>query len=167
MQNLRTDRLYLIPCSLGMAKSLVNYGAVTDYQKAENWPSQDIEDFLPYYIELLESDPLLLGWGVWLMVHEGQRKIIGDLGFKGKPDTNGIVEIGYGIAPEYKRKGYTFEAVESLVGWAFGQNTVNKIIAECAEDNIPSIRLLEKLGMQKISSTNGMLQWELRRVFGE
>jgi len=95
------------------------------------------------------------------MVHDFEQKIIGDLGFKGRPDTNGTVEIGYGIVPEYRRQGYTFEAAKTLVSWAFGQNTVYKIIAECTEDNTPSIRILEKLRMRPISSSNGMLKWEL------
>jgi len=167
MQHLRTERLYLIPCSLDAAESLVSCNAVSEYKRADNWPSEDIKGFLPHYIKLLECDPLLLGWGVWLMVHDLQQKIIGDLGFKGRPDTNGVVDIGYSIAPEYRRQEYTFEATKSLVSWAFGQNTVNKIIAECTRDNTPSIRLLKKLGMRPIHSTHGMLKWELGRVSGE
>jgi len=49
---------------------------------------------------------------------------------RGPPDHEGIVEIAYGIVPAYRRQGYTFEAVQALVQWAFGHPAVTRITAQ-------------------------------------
>ena len=42
-----------------------------------------------------------------------------------------------------------FEAVRSLVDWAFDQPKLRCMTAYCPEDNTPSKRMLQKLGMQR------------------
>lgn len=37
---------------------------------------------------------------------------------------------------------------------------VQKIVAECLIDNIPSIRVLEKLNFTRTGVENGMINWE-------
>jgi [ribosomal protein S5]-alanine N-acetyltransferase len=39
--------------------------------------------------------------------------------------------------------------------------SVDKIVAECLEDNIPSIKVLKKLNMTKTGKVNDMLYWQL------
>jgi RimJ/RimL family protein N-acetyltransferase len=43
---------------------------------------------------------------------------IGSCGFKGPPDADGMVEIAYGIDPEYRGHGYAKEAAQALVAFA-------------------------------------------------
>lgn len=136
-------------------------------QVPDDWPAQDLQEFLPFYAQQLETDPSLLGWGVWLMVLRAERMIIGDLGFKGKPDREGMVEIGYSVVPAYRRQGYAFEAVQALIDWGFAQQDVKRIIAECATDNVPSIRVLEKLGMQRLEMEGSLLKWELKNTVAD
>ena len=57
---------------------------------------------------------------------------------------NGYLQLGYDIAPEHRSKGYMTEAVQAITRWASLQPEVNKIEAEAEEDNIASIRVLEK-----------------------
>ena len=59
---------------------------------------------------------------------------------------DGVVELGYGIAENYRCKGYATEAVETILEWAFDQPGVNKIAAEISPDNHASRRVLEKCG---------------------
>lgn len=130
------------------------------------WPGEELIGILPDYVQELERDPSLLGWGVWVMVHRARWRIVGDLGFKGKPDINGTVEIGYSVLPEERRQGFATEGARTLVAWALAQPGVARIVAECVEDNIPSIRTLEKLGMQFRSASDGFLTWELGKPTG-
>lgn len=88
---------------------------------------------------------------------------MGDIGFKGKPNSENIVEIGYGIVPSAQGKGYATEAVQKLIDWAFSNKSINKIVAECLDENIPSIRVLEKLQMKRMGSENNMLKWQLEK----
>ena len=59
---------------------------------------------------------------------------------------DGLVEIGYGIYPEYEGQGFMTEAVTAVVKWAANQPCVNRIEAEAEEDNFASIRVLKKAG---------------------
>ncbi len=54
-------------------------------------------------------------------------------------------EIGYVINPNYRRKGYAYEAVSNLVKLLLDDLKLDMIIAGCFEDNIASKNMLEKL----------------------
>lgn len=85
-------------------------------------------------------------YALWvLQLNDGSREIVGSLAFKGLDD-NGMVEIGYGINPEYEGKGLMTEAVSAVVYWASQQPGVLFIEAETQPDNIASQRVLEKAG---------------------
>lgn len=113
------------------------------------------------YLEVLEKDPSLLGWGVWFVIDKEKNTVIGDMGFKGKPNSENTVEIGYGIVPSEQGKGYATEAAMTLIQWAFSFDNVDKVVAECLVDNIPSIRVLEKLQMKRVGLEGNMLKWQL------
>jgi ribosomal-protein-alanine N-acetyltransferase len=57
----------------------------------------------------------------FFVVHQEHRCVIGSAGYKGAPDSAGIVEIAYGIVPSYEGKGYATEAAAALVTYAFDQ----------------------------------------------
>lgn len=147
---LQTQRLQIITCTV---ESLSTF-STDDYE---------IGPHINMYIKELKKDSTLLGWGVWLVIDKENNKIIGDIGFKGKPNSESTVEVGYGISPLARGKGYATEAVEELIDWAFTFNSVNRVVAECLIDNIPSIRVLEKLNMNKIETKNDMFIWELKK----
>lgn len=113
------------------------------------------------YLDNLKEDPELLGWGAWFVTLADNNQVIGDIGFKGKPDKQGIVEVGFGIIPETHNKGIATESVRAIIEWALSSIIVKKIVAECLIDNIPSIKVLEKLGMTRTGMENGMINWEL------
>ena len=56
--------------------------------------------------------------------------------------------MGYDILSGYRNQGYSFETVAALVNWAIAQPSLNKIVASCVSANIPSLKILEKLGME-------------------
>ncbi|TVX94717.1 GNAT family N-acetyltransferase [Paenibacillus agilis] len=145
---MHTDRLELVPIDV------VNRHAPTFAQYMNN------KKHIQLYMEQLIIDPDLLGWGVWLAISKDSNEVIGDIGFKGKP-VKETVEVGYGFMPGARNKGYATESVKALVNWAFLTNKVSHVVAECAVDNHPSIKVLKKLGMQRTSSTDKMIYWKL------
>lgn len=145
-----TKRLKLIPCS----EDAIAAYATKDYE---------VGPHIGRYLEQLKEDGSLLGWGVWLVIDKQSNRIIGDIGFKGKPDTEKSVEVGYGITSAVQNKGYATEALNRLIQWAFHSNQVDKVVAECLVDNKPSIRVLEKLKMNRMKTVDGMLYWELTK----
>lgn len=87
----------------------------------------------------------------WLIVLRAENIGVGLVGFKGVPNNEGEVEIGYGISPLYQGQGYMTEAVKTLAAWAFTHPECKSITALlCKPDNFASHRVLEKSGFEKI-----------------
>ena len=131
-------------------------------QVPEGWPAEELKEVVPYFINLLSQSPDMAGRFCWFIVEKTQDIVIGSIGFKAEPDKDGIVEIGFGIDPVFRQKGYATEAVKGLISWALSQNDIQKVIAECEPNNKSSVRVLEKAGMQKTSIENNIIKWEIR-----
>jgi ribosomal-protein-alanine N-acetyltransferase len=85
-------------------------------------------------------------YAVWNMkINDETGRSVGDLCFKGL-NSNGMVEIGYGIKKEYEGQGYMTEAVTAMARWASEQIGVINVEAETEPDNKASQRVLEKSG---------------------
>ena len=73
-------------------------------------------------------------------------KVIGNV-YLGKRDFNSR-ELGYVLNEDYQNKGYGSAACKAVIDYAFKQG-IHRVYAECAPQNIPSWRLLEKLGLKR------------------
>lgn len=82
-------------------------------------------------------------YAVWNVEYSGE--VIGNLSFKGL-EADGILEIGYGMHPEYEGRGFMTEAVSVTVRWAATRSGVKRIEAETEDGNAASKRVLEKAG---------------------
>ena len=165
MLPLNTERLLIYPCRLPLLTEIyLQHPHASEMLKANipgNWPQEDLKEQLPHFIELLQHDPRSFPWMLWIVVSKEDKTVIGDAGFKGRPDKNGVVEIGYAMLPAYRHKGYMREAAAALVEWAFRQPHVKKLVAECDVTNTPSMKILQHLGMEEIVSSGEMLHWHL------
>lgn len=74
-----------------------------------------------------------------------EEKPIGFVGLKISEEDNNA-EVSYIFDLEYTRKGYATEVVEKLVDIGFNKLNLKKIIADTVKDNIPSQKVLKKLG---------------------
>ncbi|MFS0519130.1 GNAT family N-acetyltransferase [Nostoc sp. UIC 10607] len=162
-----TQRLELLPCSLEVAQAVVTRNKfqvekLLGVRVPDNWYGSEVLDIFPMYGQVLIDDPSQLGWAIWLMIHIADSTLIGDLGFIGKPDQTGTVEMGYEVLSAYRQQGFAFEAVEALVDFTFTQQELKRIIAHTPDDHVASIRILKKLGMQQIARNENLLKWELK-----
>lgn len=57
--------------------------------------------------------------------------------------------IGYILHPNYHSKGYCTEATKALMNYAFTSLHAHRVSAKCNPDNIPSWKVMEKVGMTK------------------
>jgi RimJ/RimL family protein N-acetyltransferase len=98
--------------------------------------------------------------------------LVGAGGFKGAPDARGEVELGYGIVPEYQRRGYATEAVRGLSEFAFRDPRVKTVIGQTLDGLTRSIGVMEKAGFQFAGAGDDpyappgekLVRYELRRV---
>ena len=93
------------------------------------------------------------------------RTLIGSAGYKGPPDDDGTVEIGYGIVRDRHRQGYASETARGLLGRAFARPEVRRVIAETLPELAGSIGVLRKCGFRYIGegSEPGVIRYELTR----
>jgi len=64
-----------------------------------------------------------------------------------------VVEIGYLLDPAYAGQGYATEAVREELRICFEEVGVRRVIAQCFADNVPSWRLMERVGMRREQHT--------------
>jgi RimJ/RimL family protein N-acetyltransferase len=107
-------------------------------------------------------DPWNFGYAV---LHKIDNVMIGFCSFTSPPDPDGIVEIAYGIAPDYQGKGFATEAAAALVEFASRDARVTIICAHTLPETNPSTRVLEKCGFRKTgevidSENNRVWRWE-------
>jgi RimJ/RimL family protein N-acetyltransferase len=130
------------------------------YAISKQWPNQDYADILPFIARSLEEKPERSKWS-GLIVHKEDGLLIGEMGCKGGPNKKGIVDIGYGIVPDYQNKGYTTEMVKALVSWLFTLPGVKMVTADCLHTNEGSKRVLEKSGFKNYKKGKELLYWRM------
>lgn len=164
MPIIQTQRLTLVPFTLAMVNAALRdriaLGRLLAARVPDDWPNDDVLLMLAQDAMLLEAEPHRSEWS-YLVIHTGERALIGDIGFHAPPDANGCIEIGYDILDAYRRQGYAVEASEALLDWAFQQPGVRYVVAECLVGNVASMRVLEKLGLRRVSTTYESIWWRL------
>ncbi len=79
----------------------------------------------------------------------GDNCLLGRITYFDLNPRNRSAEIGFLIAPEYRRKGYASEALRLLLRHLFEELGINKVMAQTGEYNEASIALLKKLGFKQ------------------
>lgn len=153
---LDTLRLRLVPWDPKQLLALIDtpdrFEEVVGYPVAEGlhgfYTSGDVS---PAWLAALRTsvgpDPWRHGFFVLQREHQC---VIGGAAFKGPPDPDGIVEIAYGIAPEYQGQGYATEAATALLDYAFGSGRVRLARAHTLPEANASTHVLKKCGFEFI-----------------
>jgi RimJ/RimL family protein N-acetyltransferase len=165
LNNLNTNRLTLIPLTLEITKSLLNgnrqYIEHLGIKCDEKWPTEDTMDILPIINNSLEQSKLPTGFEAWMIVDKTNIKIIGDIGFHGRPNEHGEVEIGFGLVKNERGKGFGSEALNAIMDWLSHQESVKVIQAECLISNKPSAVILEKAGLKEMTRDDEFIYWKM------
>ncbi|MHB0857092.1 MAG: GNAT family N-acetyltransferase [Anaerolineae bacterium] len=135
------------------------------------WPLPETEDSLPRMQSQLTQDAALEGWLLWLVLHRVDRTLIGDAGFAGRPDADGMLALICRIVPAYRQRGYDLQTARALVGWAFAHSEVRGVRAETPHQARASHRVLQRLGIQLRMQVDqrdpDRLHWEILRAAWE
>lgn len=167
---IETVNLQLIPCELAYLEAFMRdkkeLEQILNVTVPDNWPQ--MPESLGYVHRALHADPTSSEWGYHLFVHTKDRALIGEGGYKGRPDAEGVVEIGYAIIPEYRRRGLASEAARGLTTNAFSHPEVAVVQAHTLKDGTASINVLKKLGMKFVGTAEDpdegeVFQWKVER----
>jgi len=130
------------------------------------------DEVSPAWLEQLkaatEADPWVYGFGV---LHLQDDRMIGMGGYKGPPDSDGVVEIAYGIVPAYQGHGYATEVARALVAYAMEGGLARTIRAHTMPEQNASTRVLEKCSFRWLGEVidpedGAVWRWEYRPTDG-
>jgi RimJ/RimL family protein N-acetyltransferase len=153
---IETARLRLLPYSPQQILALIE--SVEQFERHMGLPAAEgLREFYtsgevsPTWFEQLRAatmaDPWIHGYAV---VERESNSVIGSTGFKGPPDENGLVEIGYAIVPRYQRRGYATEVAAALVAFALAGGQAKVIRAHTLPAPSASTRVLAKCGFRHV-----------------
>lgn len=164
---LETERLLVVPLNyeqlLAYLEANTRLEEELNLARVQRAVSKEVADamnetILPAVADASENYVFLT---LWTIISKRDNQMVGDFCFKGKPDTNGEIEIGYGIYDNFRRKGYMTEAISAIAEWAFSQAGVKAIMAETEQANFASHKALQNNGFRRNRTAGDMIWWKL------
>ena len=165
MDTIETRRLNLIPLTYKQVEKFIKLNNELEAELGLLESGRTITDNLKQAIEKYTLKWLSgqaenhLFCTIWVAVDKTKNIIVGDLSFKGAPNSYGGIEIGYGTQPPHQNKGYMTEAVEGMLNWARETKNVKFVLAETRQDNPASIKILKKNGFSFLTIIKNMYWW--------
>ena len=89
-------------------------------------------------------------WVTGVLWDRDRRLAVGRAGFHGPPDARGMVEIGYAVLPEHRRRGYGRAALAALLDRARREPGVRVVRLSIAPDNAASHAVARPFGFRVV-----------------
>ncbi|WP_035802975.1 GNAT family N-acetyltransferase [Kitasatospora mediocidica] len=97
-------------------------------------------------LDQIAADPGSARWVARAAVAEPEGVVVGYAGFHGPPDAAGMVEVGYSVAPDRRRRGYARAILAELLRWAGAESGVRTVRASISPDNVASLATISGFG---------------------
>lgn len=148
---LHTKRLYIRELEL---KDIGNTHILHSLPEIDEFNTLGIPDSIDETTELVhrwltEKKQIPKTHFVFVIQLKETKTFLGLIGLKLGKLNYKIAEIWYKIHKDFWRKGFTTEAVTTLLKFGFEELKLHRIEAGCAVENIASIKVLEKVGMSR------------------
>lgn len=93
------------------------------------------------------KDYKLNGYGRWSVINKEMNKFIGWCGLKfGEMENEN--DIGFRFFEEEWNKGFATESAKACINFGFDKLNLKRIIGRAMKENIASIKVLEKIGLE-------------------
>jgi len=146
---LQTERLLLRRSRPEDAGAISSYRSDPVVNRYQGWERTDADGIRTEIETMAARHPGEPGGWVQLSVLERESgTLVGDVGFSGAEGEPGVIKLGYTMSPAYQGLGYATEAVGALLAYVFDRLDAEIVRAYASAENIPSIRVAEKVGMQ-------------------
>jgi ribosomal-protein-alanine N-acetyltransferase len=89
------------------------------------------------------------GFSSWAVVERRTDRVLGDVGF-GVFEPTGDIELGYTLARDFWGRGYATEAASACLAAGVAYLAAPRIVAVVDAENEASMRVAERIGMQRI-----------------
>lgn len=108
-----------------------------------------------YRLDQMAADPGGARWMVRQAVVGDDDLVVGHAGFHGPPDEAGMVEVGYFVAPEFRRRGYARATLAELLRRAAAEPAVTTVRASIGPGNAASLGTISGFGFVEVGE-----QWD-------
>ena len=174
IKTLKSNRLTLIASTLEHVRTELEapekLSGLLSAEVSKAWPTGEYDRAaMEFFRACFEAGgEAVEGWYGWYAVHDpdatSPRTLVGAAGYFGPADCDGTVEIGYSVLPEWQRRGFASEMVDSLVAHAFTFAGTKRVIAHTTAANPASIAVLARCGFQAAGvGREGALRFERPR----
>ena len=151
MPKFETERLTCVPLSL------VDYASF----EAGEEPAWDgftnpfkhlveVPGPIVHRIPRVKADPSFAEIGLILAVEKSEKVIIGSAGFHDQPDENGMIEIGFGIVPEFQNRGFGKELLHGMWQMILQYPNVKTLRYTVSPENLPSMHIIKNLNFDLV-----------------
>jgi RimJ/RimL family protein N-acetyltransferase len=145
-ETITTSRLILRRPKMSDAYGIYEFGRDSEVTRYVDWPThvgiQDAKDYLqecaPRWENSYEFD--------WMITLAGSEDVIGGVSARIRKHS---ADFGYILNRKFWGQGMATEASRIVVDWLFGLNFIYRVWATCDTENLASVRVLEKLGLQR------------------
>jgi len=117
----------------------------------QNIGDREVRDLAQAEAYTERSGPLCYersGFGMYLVALRGSGERLGICGLISREGLSDV-DIGYAFLQAYWGRGYALEAARAVLAHAHAALGLRRVLAITAPENQPSVRLLERLGMQE------------------
>ena len=145
---LTTERLTLREPLLSDAADYLIVGSDYEVQKY-NMPVMNEVQEAEALIEEVRTEYACKEGISWAVTITGSDKMLGLFGFYHWSHHHRRAEVGYALARAYWGQGIGTEAVRAMIVFGFEQMNLHRIYAGTIADNHESVRMLEKIGLER------------------
>lgn len=126
------------------------YRSDLEVAKYQGWETPySIEQAAAFVQEMKTTTPGEPGrWYQVAIELKSTDEMIGDVVFHRLLEDPAQAEIGFTLAREHQGQGYAAEAVSALLEYLFTELNLHRVCANCDPRNLPSTRLMQRLGMR-------------------
>jgi [ribosomal protein S5]-alanine N-acetyltransferase len=88
----------------------------------------------------------------WAVIERSSGDLIGDAGVGLVDGIGPEFELGYALGTQWWGRGYATEAARAVRDYALGELALPEMLALVRPDNMASIKIVEKLGMERVGT---------------
>lgn len=144
---IETERLVLRNITLNDKEELFELHSDPNVQKYTGEPVVESIEDIEKAIQTRINDYEKYGYGRWATFLKNEMLFVGWAGLAYLPEFDEI-DLGYRFLPEFWGSGLATEASHAILTYGFEKLALRKIIAIAMKENIASIRVMQKIGME-------------------
>lgn len=148
---IQTDRLILRTFTADDAPLIYELNLDPDVTRYTGDPVRDIAHGLEVLEKVILPQYALYNHGRWAVHTRSDIAFIGWCGLKTRPERDYEIDLGYRFFKTAWGKGYATEAAFACIKYGFENLGLQRIVGRAMPDNLASIRVLEKCGMQYVA----------------